>query len=432
MLTISSKQTNLKQLWLAVNLCLVFCLPAVADDSFTIDGKPVERGDKASASGAKTNSGQSGAVSVNSVTNQAPEAPAGKQAASQVAPPSSKATSAAKAAGKPANAKQVLLNNQTLKQQTLNKEAPAKPSSVRLKFGTLQGGVSMDAPHTSEQVTKYLQTMRGIIHDYEEIAVSSLLSADGGVRMDADSIGAVQNHTLSMIEHIRSTVPPYELKNKHNELASTLAYVSPYIENPFQAGSGIEALSQLAPVLSRLHDTLERYHSGVRNCMAFYNLDPKLDPFYGESEDAKQRLNAALNQTKSNLLNPPSGNGESTGGDAGSIGNLLNSLGAGGGSLDALQGMLGGGSGGSLGNGDASKGSQGMDLNGLIKQLSKSGGLPGGLSGGGSGMPPLPNDTNGLDNILPGRQSGGEPATPSPNNGASGDVNQIFEQLRNQ
>lgn len=431
MFPISSKQKNLKQLWLTLSLCLAFCLPVRADDSFTIDGKPVERSDKASAVADKTDVGGAKAGSVNTDTNEVPEAPAGKQAAGQVAP-TKKPASQAKPAGKSANAKPVLLNNQTLKQQALNKEEPAKPSSVRLKFGTLQGGVSMDAPHTPEQVTKYLLTMRGIIHDYEQIAVSSLLGADGGVRMDAGSISAVQNHTLSMIQQIRATVPPYELKNKHNELASTLAYVSPYIENPFQAGSGIEALSQLAPVLSRLHDTLERYHSGVRNCMAYYNLDPKLDPFYGESEDAKQRLNAALTQTKSNLLNPPSGNAESAGGDAGSIGNLLNSLGAGGGSLDALQGMLGGS--GSLGNGDATKGLPGMDLNGLIKQLTKSGGLPGGLSGGGAGTPPMPNDMqgNGLDNILQGRQSGGEPATPPPGNGASGDVNQIFEQLRNQ
>ncbi len=245
----------------------------------------------------------------------------------------------------------------------------ARPA-YRLK-APLEGGVVMNVPKTPEDVAAYLQHMRTIIHDYEKVAVDTLLGG-GTLNINPATIETSRGHSLEVIQRIRVTTPPAELTVAHNQLAETMVAVGEFLERPGgAAGGGLTALTQLQPLLSRLHGSLNRYHSGVRNCIAFYGLSPDLDPFNGEDEDAKQRLSGALSGMKNSLINPPapgapSASSPARGPMAGFGGSPQGGLG--GIDLNALQGLLGGADLGALlggsGNGDPSAlgGAAGLDF----------------------------------------------------------------------
>lgn len=243
------------------------------------------------------------------------------------------------------------------------------PPKVRYRLGMpLQGSVVMNVPRTPADVTKYLKRMRKIIHDYERVAVDTLLGA-GKIKIDAASIEASRAQSLDVIQQIRSTTPPAQLTVAHNQLADTMAVVGDFLNNP--GGGGLSALAQVQPLFARLHGSLDRYHTGVRNCIAYYGLSPHLDPFHGEDEDAKQRLSGAIDDMKGRLANPlaasspEAGGGFAPGGPAAGLGgDLTHALG--GLDLNALQKLLGG-----------------VDLNSLGGGL---GNLDPGALGGGGGL----------------------------------------------
>lgn len=244
---------------------------------------------------------------------------------------------------------------------------------VRYRLGMpLQGSVVMNVPKTPADVTKYLKRMRKIIHDYERVAVDTLLGA-GKLNIDAASIEVSRAQSLDVIQRIRSTTPPAQLTVAHNQLADTMAVVGDFLQNPGGAqGGGLSALAQIQPLFARLHGSLDRYHTGVRNCIAYYGLSQDLDPFHGEDEDAKQRLSGAIDDMKGQLANPPTASSPQTGGS-----------GVAGGPAPAL-------------GGDLTQGLGGLDLNALQKLLggvdlnSVGGGLgnldPGALGGGAGGL----------------------------------------------
>src|SRR4029434_3360168 len=117
-----------------------------------------------------------------------------------------------------------------------------------------------------------------------------------------------------LIRRTRIPTPPPELTVAHNQLADTMAAVGDFLERPGgAAGGGLAALTQLQPLLGRLHGSLDRYHTGVSNCIAFYGLSPDLDPFNGEDDDATQRLTGALHGMTGSLMNPPSASAPSAG-----------------------------------------------------------------------------------------------------------------------
>ncbi|HEY9869879.1 MAG TPA: hypothetical protein V6D08_11990 [Candidatus Obscuribacterales bacterium] len=269
---------------------------------------------------------------------------------------------------------------------------------VRYRLGMpLQGSVVMNVPKTPADVTKYLKRMRKIIHDYERVAVDTLLGA-GKINIDAASIEASRAQSLDVIQRIRATTPPAQLTVAHNQLADTMAVVGDFLQNPGGAqGGGLSALAQVQPLFARLHGSLDRYHTGVRNCIAYYGLSPDLDPFHGEDEDAKQRLSGAIDDMKGQLANPPAassplpGGSVAPGGPAAGLGGDL-TQGLGGLDLSALQKLLGGvdlnSLGGGLGNLDpgalGGSGGGGLDFS-KLGALDRLGNLDGNALGDLSG-----------------------------------------------
>jgi len=230
----------------------------------------------------------------------------------------------------------------------------ARPAA-RLRM-PLEGSVVMNVPKTPEDVAAYLMHMRSIIHDYERVAVDTLIGG-GGISISPASIEASRGQSLELIRRIRLTTPPAELTVAHNQLADTMAAVGDFLERPGgAAGGGLSALTQLQPLLGRLHGSLDRYHSGVSNCIAYYGLSPDLDPFHGEDEDAKQRLTGALQGMTGSLVNPPATSTPSAGKEAnGALPNVGAGIGGlGGVDLNALQGLLGGMNAGALPGGSGS------------------------------------------------------------------------------
>jgi len=202
--------------------------------------------------------------------------------------------------------------------------------------GPLQGSVTVNVPKTPEDVAKYLAKMRVIIDRYDKVAVATLLS-NGSPHVDPTRVGEARNQTIDMIQTIRAITPPAELKNRHYQLADTLAEVGDFMANPGQAeGGGLAALAQLGPMMQRLHSTIDGYHTGVRNCMAYYSLGPEHDPFAGESEEDKENVTSALQELQSGLANRPQAGASRSADQAPAAG------------LESLGGLLGGG--GSLGD----------------------------------------------------------------------------------
>jgi hypothetical protein len=249
----------------------------------------------------------------------------------------------------------------------------------------LTGGVSVDVPRTPEAVAKYLARMRQIIQSYNRIAVAALFRGNSK-DPSLDTLSEVSGHTVYMIRQIRAIVPPAELKNEHNQLASTLYYFGQLAENPQSVlGSGLEGFTQLYPMLGRLSSTLTTYHNGVVKVIAHYKLNPNLDPFGDEDEEVKQRLSGTVDSMTGNLYKPKSSSAPCNDCD----------------SLQQLLGGMGGGDMGSLGNMDLSglSGQLGnIDMSQLNKLMGELGGQGG--SGGSSHDSGMSDSTNNLNQLL--------------------------------
>lgn len=177
-------------------------------------------------------------------------------------------------------------------------------TTYRLK-APLEGGVSVDVPRTPEDVARYLKLMKFVITDYETVAVQTLMPAGvAGPKVDSQRVHAARDQSLEVIRRIRSITPPRELTDAHNALATTMSEIGSFMENPHGAGTGLEALARVGPLTGRLHQTISRYHGGVKNCIAYYQLDPSLDPFSNESQETKEQLSGLLDSMKSSLFNP--------------------------------------------------------------------------------------------------------------------------------
>ncbi len=172
---------------------------------------------------------------------------------------------------------------------TVRADQSSQTSRPQIKL-PLQGGVSVNVPRTPEAVAQYLLKMRGIIQQYESVAISTLLGTGGQLQINEQSTAQVRSNTIDLINRIQSIIPPAELKNEHLALAATMANIG----NVLNAGPGsIEPASAFA-LLGNLHQTLEHYHTGVLTCIAYYGLSLQYDPFGAEDPHAKELLQNAL------------------------------------------------------------------------------------------------------------------------------------------
>lgn len=235
----------------------------------------------------------------------------------------------------------------------------------------LQGGVEEKVPKTPEDVAKYLEKMKSIMNQYEEVATTTLMGSSG-LRTDLASIETAKQHTFNLIKQINATVPPAELKDAHMQLAKTMGNVGEVL------GGGIDSFAGLGKafsLVSEIHSTMNRYHDGVSNCIAYYKLSPSLDPFGDSPNEAQKRfLDSAAQFTGQKL---PGGAG---GGD---LNSLLGGSAAGGmPDLGAMMKMMGG-----MTAGGASAPSGMPDLGAIMKMM---GAMSGGAAGSSpAGMPDL-------------------------------------------
>lgn len=257
----------------------------------------------------------------------------------------------------------------------LLKEQPSADEDVpqvRYRYhlgGPLKGGIEVNVPKTPDEVASYLRKMRRIIQSYTTTAVATLMPNGGSPRLDMATMESGRSQTIDMIAQIRAIVPPADLKDKHNQLAATLAEVNDLMVNP-PVGGGMEALGTVGPLISKVFNTFESYHTGVTACIAYYGLSPSLDPFFGENEEAKANALQGIDQAKSRAAQTPGISGLSglgaLGGDGQMDGQQLGDL------LKALGG-LSGSSGQALpdlgSEGGAAQGQQNPDINSLLKQL---------------------------------------------------------------
>lgn len=164
----------------------------------------------------------------------------------------------------------------------------------------LKGEVSENVPKTPEEVGKYLLKMRAVLDEYQELVASTLIGS--GASINTESVGSARDQFIDMIKTIRSISPPAQLHNRHYQLASTLANVETVIANPSAAyGNAFVALQQLGPLVNQMQETLNRYHTGVKNCMAYYHLGPEYDPLGGNHSATQSRLGSAFNQMQQGI-----------------------------------------------------------------------------------------------------------------------------------
>lgn len=282
----------------------------------------------------------------------------------------------------------------------------------------LQGGVQETVPKTPEEVANYFIKMKRIINQYDQVAVAALLNSSGGLNTDPDSINSARVETLTLVNRIRSIVPPAELKQTHETLATSMAHVGDFMANGTQAG--LMALPRALGLISELKTSMDTYHTGVMECINNYHLELSYDPFSGENAETKAQLNAGLStfqQQKINELQSAPKPQPSFGADMifGSGGSSFGSSGIGSDTPSAgLGNLFGSGAGAGAGAGDA-----GAALNALGGLLGGSGqgglGGLGSLLGGKSGAPsqsgglssPLGSDTTDDGGSAPGALQGG-------------------------
>lgn len=285
----------------------------------------------------------------------------------------------------------------------LTPSTPIYGASTQQGF-VLQGGVQENVPKTPQEVENYFVRMKRIITDYNQVAVSILLGS-GGLNTDPASIEAARVQTLALVARIRDIVPPEELKMTHATLATAMGDVGDFLATGSQAG--LMALPRAMGLIGSLQSSMDRYHSGVMQCINNYHLELSCDPFSGEDAATKQRLNdgiAKFQQQKindlQNMQQTPSSGGDmifgsgsgsgmggslfggndSGGGSAGGLGGLGGLFGGGGGGMPDLGGLLGGSS------GDGNQAGGGSGGNGGAAGLGGLGGLLGGGGGGGGGL----------------------------------------------
>lgn len=174
------------------------------------------------------------------------------------------------------------------------------PHPARLTI-PLKGEVSENVPKTPEEVGKYLLKMRAVLDEYQELVANTLIGS--GASINTESVGSARDQFVDMIKTIRSITPPEQLHNRHFQLAFTLAKVETVISNPSAAyGNAFVALQQLGPLVNQMQETLNSYHTGVKNCMAYYHLGPEYDPLGGNHAATQSRLGSAFNQMQQGIL----------------------------------------------------------------------------------------------------------------------------------
>lgn len=294
----------------------------------------------------------------------------------------------------------------------------------------LQGGVQENVPKTPQEVENYFARMKRIITEYNQVAASILLGS-GGLNTDPASIEAARVQTLALVARIRNIVPPEELKTTHATLATAMGDVGDFLATGSQAG--LMALPRAMGLIGSLQSSMDRYHSGVMQCINNYQLELSCDPFSGEDGATKQRLNDGIakfqqqkiNELQSTQQSPSSGGdmifgsgsglggslfgGNDSGGSSGGLGGLGSLFGGGtgnGGGMPDIGGLLGGGGssgsgampdlGGLTGGGGAGAGLGGLggliggsggagSLDSMIRQFTGGAGTDGGADGSGGG-----------------------------------------------
>lgn len=296
--------------------------------------------------------------------------------------------------------------------------APSTPTygASTSKGFVLQGGVQENVPKTPQEVENYFARMKRIITDYNQVAVSILLGS-GGLNTDPASIEAARVQTLTLVARIRNIVPPEELKMTHATLATAMGDVGDFLATGSQAG--LMALPRAMGLIGSLQSSMDRYHSGVMQCINNYHLELSCDPFSGEDGATKQRLNdgiAKFQQQKINELqstqqqSPSSGSDMIFGSGSGLGGSLFGGNDSGGSSAGGLGGLgsLFGGGGGNSGGGMP-------DIGGLLGGGANGGGAGGGgapnlgglLGGGAGGEAGAAGGLGGLGSLLGGSGGGG-------------------------
>ncbi len=174
----------------------------------------------------------------------------------------------------------------------------------------LKGEVTENVPKTPEAVGRYLLKMRSVLDEYQELVANTLIG--GGSIINSETVGSARDQFVDMIKTIRSITPPEQLHNRHYQLASTLANVEEIIANPgAKYGNAFVALQQLGPLVNQMQETLNSYHTGVKNCLAYYHLGPEYDPLGGNHSQTQARLGAAFNQMQQGVLSGQQGHPES-------------------------------------------------------------------------------------------------------------------------
>ena len=279
-----------------------------------------------------------------------------------------------------------------------NISANAQPGKKTL---TLEGGVSMDVPRTPEEVAGYLQKMRSIMENYQNVAMQSLMG--NGNRVNLAGVGNAANQTQALIQQINQITPPTELKREHTQLAAMLGTVGNYLANPSQAGGNpMQAMMVVGPLIQRVLASMEDYHAGVKDVMAYYQLGQEYDPMGGGTDEQKQNTAGALQDLSGSMMNGTlmggMGGGSNQGGSQGSNAGGMGGLGALMGGMGGMMGNMGSMMGGAPGGGNNSGGSSGMpagmpDMGSLGSLLGGMGGMMGGgatgggQSAAGGGMP---------------------------------------------
>jgi hypothetical protein len=205
-----------------------------------------------------------------------------------------------------------------------------------------------------------------------------------------------------LANEIASVKAPSEVAGEHKQLATTLATVNKFLAN--SAGAGVGALPQALGLIGTVQSTLVGYRNVTQNLIHKYGLPQSLDPLMADQNTSQKQhqLTDMMGSMKESLMMQNSaGAGAGAGALGGSFGSSLggsfgNSSGGssasspfGGGvfgDANSLGGLSGfgsmggmgalnslGGLGGSLGggSGDTTGGAlQGLDVNGLMKQMS--------------------------------------------------------------
>ena len=283
---------------------------------------------------------------------------------------------------------------------TQGKYFPSRTANTTLKGGSfvngkfvLQGGVEEKAPETPDEITAYLKKMKAIISEFDN-SILGMMSG-GMLNQDPSTMENAKASLLSFITRVRTTTPPAQLKAAHGALADSMGTLNGIIDQVQTNPMG--ALGSIMGFQSQWFASMERYHTGVKNCIAYYHLSPSLDPVEEATADQKNGIMQGMQGMEARKMGELQGAGSSGAGGAGAgmgglggLGGMLGGSSGGGGmgDLGALGGMLGGAGGGGGGS---------PDIGSLMKMMGGAGG------GGGGGSP----DIGSLMKMMGGAGGGG-------------------------